>query len=172
MYLESHCRRQPSNDRASTMSAITFMFKCARCHADFRAPGLSDFSYGLFVMKTESADDAAFLDAQSDNAFLESCDLVQQNKLVANLTGRKLSRLQQAVFTTTCDPGPHGDAFRIGLRPKCPTCGFRDMESWEPVRPIQEWPLPVVEHQAWNAKTLSEKIEVIDRAVEDHLANN
>jgi hypothetical protein len=147
------------------MSAITYIFKCACCDADFNAPEVPEDSYGLFVMRTIDADDTALLDAYADKAFLESYELVKRNKLVGNLDARKRGELQHLVFAEICDLGPHGDPFRIGLLPKCPMCGARSMESWEPVRPTRPWALPALEHTAWNMKTAIEKRELIDNLI-------
>jgi hypothetical protein len=151
------------------MSAITYLFKCANCGAEFMAPEVPGDSYGLFVMRAESTDDAAYLDAHNDDAFLESFELVKHNTLVVGLTVEKRGALQQAVFSTTCDPASDGKPFRIGLLPRCASCGSRRMESWEPVRPIQSWSLLPVKHTIWNAKTPTEKAAAIDQAVRLYL---
>lgn len=146
------------------MTAIAYLFKCANCHAEFRAPEVPEDSYGLFVMRTEQSDEAVYLDAFKDDAFLESFELVKRSSLVLDLTAEKRGALQQTVFPAICDLGPHGEPFRIGLLPRCACCGSRKMESWAPVRPIEEWRLSLVEHTTWNAKTPTEKSDR-DRAI-------
>jgi hypothetical protein len=153
------------------MSTVTYMFTCANCRAEFIAPEVIDNSYGLFVMRTEHTDDAACLDAFNDSAFVESYDLVKRNKLVLGLSEERRGEVQQAIFSTTCDPSPTGELFRIGLLPKCPICGFRKMSRWAPAIPPQEWVLPLVEHKAWDAKTLTEKSSLIDQAIRQHLGD-
>lgn len=151
------------------MSAIAFIYKCADCGSEFEAAGLSDFTYGLFVMRTEDSQQA-FLDAISDAVFEESSEMVERHPQVIGLKPHELGKLTQAVFAVTCDKTLDGGSYEIGMPPKCPSCGSHKMASWQPLRPIRDWPLPSVEHQTWNAKSAPEKIVAIDTAIRRFLA--
>ena len=147
------------------MSAIAFKFTCANCGTEFLAPEVSETSYGEFVMRTHGSNETAYLDATQDRAFMESYELVKQHPQVANQKRMIQAEIQQSVFTVTCDRAPNGEKFAIGLRPMCPSCSTRNMKSWEPVIPIRNWPIPIVTHQLWEAKSVEEKNVTIKGAV-------
>lgn len=148
------------------MSAIAYKFICANCDAAFEAPEVPEMSYGLFVLRTKDTDETAFLDAPNDAAFLESYEIVKNSSLVARRDSSAKGRIQQSVFTITCDKSDKNSVFEIGLMPKCPTCGSRNMLNWQPVIPTRDWPLPVVTHVFWEKKTPSEKVAAIDQAIQ------
>jgi DNA-directed RNA polymerase subunit RPC12/RpoP len=154
------------------MSAIAYKFKCATCGKEFEAPEVPEMSYGLFVMRTEETDEAAFLDALNDSAFLESYEFVKDHAQLANHTDIDRGRIQQAVFSSVCDKTARGETLRIGLRPKCRSCGSRNMASWQQRMPIKEWPLPTVTHDCWEEKTATEKRAAIDDGIQQVLKGN
>lgn len=151
------------------MNAIVYLFRCSGCGVTFKAPETPEFSYGLFVMRTRESDWSAYLNAVEDSSFRESYELLKHNWLADGKSAAELGGLQQQVFGDVCDKHPRGESFAIGLLPKCPSCGSRRMESWEPLRPIQEWPLPSVTHETWDHLTPPEKRGVIDRALRQAL---
>lgn len=154
------------------MSAIAFKFKCVICGAEFEAPEVSEMSYGEFVMRTRTSNEAVYLDATQDRAFLESYEIVKRHPLVGDQSQRAQGEIQQSVFSITCDKAADGAAFAIGLLPMCPSCGSREMKSWEPVIPIRNWPLPAVTHRSWEATSATEKDTAVDGAVRHLLTDN
>ena len=126
-------------------------------------------SYGLFVMRTRDSSEAAFLDAHNDTAFSESYEIVKRHPSVKKLAPEERGKVQQAVFSVTCDTTRGGEALEIGLSPKCPSCGSQELESGRPVEPFRDWPLPNVGHRSWESKSLAEREALIDGAVRHFL---
>jgi len=151
------------------MSAIAYNFKCSSCEREFQAPEVPEMSYGIFVMRTKELDETAFLDALNDSAFLESYELLKRHPRVANESEASRGKIQQFVFQVACDKTENGESFQIGLSPKCPSCGSRNMETWQQVIPVRAWPLPTVMHKSWDAKTIAEKTAAIDYGVQQFL---
>jgi len=151
----------------NTMSAIAYNFKCSLCGKEFEAPEIPEMSYGVFVMRTQESGEAAFLDALNDSVFLETYELVKRHPRIASLPEAERGRIQQAVFPVACDKTVRGESLQIGLQPKCPSCGSRNMESWQQVMPSRLWLLPLVRHDSWNAKTVAEKTAAINYGVQE-----
>ena len=147
------------------MSAIAYICRCDSCGTEFEAPEVPEMSYGLFVMRTLESSEAVFLDAHKDAAFLESYDIVKRNPFIRGLTPEECGKIQQTVFSVTCDRSPAGKSFEIGIPPKCPSCGSRVIQSWHPVEPFRDWPLPSVGHRSWESKSPVEREALIDDAV-------
>jgi len=147
------------------MSAVTYRFCCAGCGERFNAPEVPEFSYGLFVLRSENSDYAAFLDAFNDAAFLESYEIVKTNRCVLDMRDEQKGEIQQRVFCVVCDPDPDGHPLKIGLAPRCPSCGCRSMATWEQIDPSRPWPLPLVGHERWNVLTKQQKVDLVDQTI-------
>ena len=80
------------------MSALIFEYKCAACGASFKASGISDFSYGEFVLRTVAGSEA-YLDATVCSAYKEVASLVKEHPLTKGKNERDLSDLVQRVFS-------------------------------------------------------------------------
>ncbi len=152
------------------MSAIAYKFKCANCGIEFEAPEVPEMSYGLFVMRSNASDDTAFLDASNDTVFMESYELVKQHPLLAKENPDQSGKVQQVVFTATCEKTSNGESLIIGLSPKCPSCGLRKPASWLQITPVRQWPLPKVRHDSWNTMKTTEKADAIDRAIHEYFS--
>jgi DNA-directed RNA polymerase subunit RPC12/RpoP len=152
------------------MNAIAYIYKCADCDKEFEAPETPELSYGLFVMRVKGSIEAAFLDATNDFAFLESLEIVKRHPLVKVLGSEIRGKVQQAIFSVTCDTTPNGKQFEIGIPPTCPSCGGQRMQSWCPIVPDRSWPLPIVGHVSWESKSATERELAIDSAIRRFLA--
>ena len=153
------------------MSAIAYTFKCADCGMLFEAPEVPEFSYGLFVLRSEGSDETVFLDSFEDIQFDEVSKSIEGLKAVRSLSVPDRAKLQHVVFSLTCDVTPEGHLVRIGLLPRCPSCGSRRMESWQPTAPIRDWALPAVTHKSWVAKSSVEKALAIGETVRRFIQN-
>lgn len=151
------------------MNAIAFKYICGECGGEFKAPGISDFAYGLFVMWSEQSGEVVFLDALSDSVFSEVSGLVHGNPLLKCRPEEDQSDIFQAIFGMACDKSKKGDLFSIVATPKCPSCGSRKMKAWDVADPGYAWPLPVVTHESWNAKAPPEKAAIIHEAIRAYL---
>jgi DNA-directed RNA polymerase subunit RPC12/RpoP len=151
------------------MNAIAYLYTCAECGHQLKAPETGEFSYGMFVMRAEKSDYAVFLNALEDSAFLESSQMVKEYPQIAKLPDRERAAIQQRVYGMICDRTPTGEMLIIGLPPKCPSCGSRKMKSWKQIQPSETWPLPVVEHKSWDNKSANERLETVDRSIQEVL---
>ena len=156
-------------DGFCNMSAVEFTFCCGDCGRRFSAPGVLDFSYGEFVLRGKRSNHEAFLDANSDPAFLESRELLKAHPKVAGMSDWQRAELLHEIFGSVCDPTPDGQPLVMNLHPQCPSCGSRNMESWVTAVPGRPWPLPLVTHNVWNALSRQQRIEMIDRAIRERL---
>jgi len=147
------------------MSAVAYKFKCAVCGTEFEAPEVPEMSYGLFVMRSPESDDSAYLDAPNDPVFLESKELVRLHVRLAQFSAGQVGKVQQAVFSVTCDKTADGASLEIGLPPKCPTCGSHKPASWLQLMPARAWFLPAVRHELWKTRSPAQKALMIDEAV-------
>ncbi|MDR3404794.1 MAG: hypothetical protein P4L99_19985 [Chthoniobacter sp.] len=94
--------------------------------------------------------------------------LVWKHPRIANHDAARSAQVQQAVFSIACDKIANGESLEVGLMPRCPSCGHRRPASWSQIFSAREWPLPAVEHVAWNAMTAEEKAALIDMAIEHY----
>jgi DNA-directed RNA polymerase subunit RPC12/RpoP len=147
------------------MNAITYIYHCANCGREFSAPGVPEFSYGMFVMRSEKSDYAAFLHAIGDSAFLEIQQMISEYTEIVRLKDREKAKLMHEIFGLICDEAPDGSKLLMDAAPICPSCGSREMKSWKQVHPAQIWPLPTVEHKKWDSKSHAEKLAAIDKAI-------
>jgi len=115
-------------------------------------------------MRTKESNEAAFLEAPNDPVFLESYEIVKNNPLVANRSPLEQGKIQQHIFTITCDKSVEKASFEIGLMPQCPTCGSRNMASGHLSSQLGLAIAPVT-HASWMTKSLSEKIAAVDEAI-------
>lgn len=147
------------------MNAIKYIYNCANCGHEFNAPGVPELSYGMFIMRSEKSDYAAFLYAISDSAFLEVKEMVAEYPDIVKINDRERVKIIHKVFGLICDEAPDGGKLLIGVAPMCPSCGSREMKSWKQIHPTQIWPLPIVEHKKWDSKSHSEKLAIVDKAI-------
>jgi CRISPR/Cas system CMR-associated protein Cmr1 (group 7 of RAMP superfamily) len=127
------------------------------------APEVPEASYGQFVLRTKVSDYAAFLNVIEDKAFLESNQIVKKHNKMVNHTVRDVAKVHHQIFGMICDLTPSGEKLIMDLLPKCPSCGSRNMKEWQQVAPKKLWPLPPVQHTAWDAKSEDEKKLEVDR---------
>ncbi|MBP8260594.1 MAG: hypothetical protein KA118_13125 [Verrucomicrobia bacterium] len=151
------------------MNAVAFTFCCGGCGRQFEGPEAPENSYGQFVLRSETSDAAAFLDAPNDSVFFESYHMVRSDPQTAKMSGERKARIQQQVFALTRDPTSGGEMLKIGVHPRCPHCGSREMGNWQEISPPRLWPLPSVTHKKWNALTKQQRVELIGRGIQSSL---
>jgi DNA-directed RNA polymerase subunit RPC12/RpoP len=150
------------------MSSILYKYVCASCGYEFKAPGAPEMSYGEFVLRSESGDEA-YLEAVTNNTFNEVSQIVESNPLLEEVSESKSADILQKVFSVACDPAPSGKALQIGLMPACPICSSREMASWGEVYPTKVVPIPMVKHTLWDRLTASEKRTLVDTEVRKNM---
>src|SRR5688572_12013832 len=131
------------------MSLVVFKFICAKCGQEFEAPETAG-AYGEFVMRGEFALEPALLLAPEDPVYMEVDGILAAMGAYRNKSEAQIADLLQEMFGVACDPAPDGTLLRIGRRSPCPTCGSRNMASWEPTHPPRAYAGAVVAvtHQA------------------------
>ena len=151
------------------MNAINFEYTCENCSTKFLAPGISDFSYGSFIMRTRTDEDIVYVDALNDKAFSDCYEIVKANSSISKNTEIQAT-IQQSVFSLTCEKSPHGGVYEIGLlHPVCPHCKSRNMKSWRPSLPIQSLTLELVNHSSWNSLSMESQIALINEGIHTYL---
>jgi len=150
------------------MSAFTFKYTCASCNTSFEASGVSDFSYGEFVMRSEKGHEV-YLEAISSPVFKEVADMVETHPLLAHENDSKRGDVVQKVFSVACDVDLSGKEYAIGVMPKCPNCGSHKMASWDQVSPPRSSSIPSVSHSNWLSLSDAQKLAKVDKAIRDNL---
>lgn len=150
------------------MSALVFNYHCSHCGASFEASGVPDFSYGEFILRTNLGEEA-FLQATSDNAFLEVLKIVRDHPMISHFDLHKSGEIAQKVFGTACDCSPKGEFYHIEAPPICPICSSRKMESWDCSVPPRLSPINPVTHSEWDSMNLEQKHSKIDQAIRRQL---
>jgi len=155
---------EPPDDLSNTMSAILYKHVCASCGAEFHASGVPEMSYGEFIMRTESSEEA-YLEATSDPVFAEVLKYVRSHPWLAGTSRNESGNVAQAIFGVACDPSPHGQLYHVEMMPACTRCRCRSMRSWAEVMPLQCSHIPAVTHAGWATLAETEKIAAIDSAI-------
>lgn len=150
------------------MSAILFKYICSSCGREFQASGAPEMSYGEFVLRSESNEEA-YLEAVTNKIFNEVSQLVEAHPLLKGASASISGDLVQKVFSVACDPDSKGCAFHIGMMPKCPSCSSRDMAAWGEVYPPELSSIPMVTHVSWSNLTEFEKSDLVNNAVRKFL---
>jgi len=137
------------------------IYKCAQCGNTFKAAAIGSGSYGEFLLRSEGEGVEAYLDALSDKTYDEVDKLLEAHPMLVGMSAFKRAEILRSVYgAIACDPDQHGNSYVIDGHPRCPTCGSREIESWEFTDPIEfvELDIPPVTHQLWNSLSDEEKI--------------
>ncbi|MCY1279422.1 hypothetical protein D9M69_383140 [compost metagenome] len=140
-------------------------FKCAKCGSQFKAPDLSFYSYGEFLLRSIGNADEVYLNAMEDRVYQEVNALLKVNPRVSERKPNALAEvLRKAFGMIACDPDYAGQPFQIGAFPKCTSCGAQEMDCWEATEPAEfvERNLPLATHVAWAALSDADKEERAD----------
>jgi hypothetical protein len=146
------------------MSALIFEYMCANCGFKFEASGVSDFSYGEFIMRSESGLEV-FLDASVNTAFMEVLNLVRTHTLVSSMDAHKSGEIAQKVFGVACDLSPKGERYQIELLPLCPKCLSRNIASWQCAKPPRESAIFSATQRRWQTLSPDQKKLEVDQEV-------
>lgn len=139
------------------MKILLYEYICLKCDKKFSAPGVSDFSYGEFVMFSEKGFNSAYLNAFSDVVYSELESLLNTIPEIKDMAENFQVDFFQKAFSITCDLAPDGGRFFIGKQPRCPACNCFKMKSWKPSDPPQYIDLPNVQHVEWEKLTIVDK---------------
>lgn len=146
------------------MNTVNYLFQCGNCGCKFKAPEIPEYSYGLFVLRSEKSETIAFLDARNDQVFAECYEIVKTSPLLSGSKAEKRAEIQQRVFGITCD-SPAGETLKIGIPPKCPNCHSSKILSRQQITPIEPLLIPIVQHSEWNLKSYREKSEMLHQQI-------
>lgn len=150
------------------MSAVLFKYVCALCKTEFLASGAPEMSYGEFVLRTESGEEA-YLEAVTNVAFSEVSIIVRAHPYFVREAPNKVGDVIQKVFGVACDSSPSGQRFHIEMMPTCPVCSSREMASWGEVYPQQPSPIPSATQTQWMSMSGAEKANVINCAINNNI---
>lgn len=155
----------------NAMKAEKYNYICSGCRHHFHANELGrDFRCGEFLLRSEGLDNERFLNASGDEVFNELSTMVDCNYLLKDKKDKKdieRAKIFQAVFGITCDPDEDGSLFQINIKPRCPSCGKREMDWWDESKPlvIVDINIPHVTHYIWNLKTRKEKEDLLNKVL-------
>lgn len=144
------------------MKTLLYRYICSKCEEKFNAPGVSDFSYGQFIMFSESGFYSAYLDALSDPVYSEMDHIIKTIPPIIEMGEDFQADFFQNVFSITCDLAPDEGLYCIGKQPACPVCHSQKMKSWEPTDPQEYADTPSVTHIEWERLTNADKRKKIE----------
>lgn len=146
------------------MSAIMFKYKCVNCNWEFISSGISDFSYGEFIMRSRSGYEA-YLNANENLAFREVLQIIRNHNLTRGKNLSESGELAQQVFGIACDLSPNFERLYIEKPPICNQCGDSNNLSWGVLEPVRISNIPQVSNNVWSRMTGAQK----ETAVEEEL---
>lgn len=143
---------------------MLFEYRCASCGHAHRAPALPPGSYGEFLLRSEGNGTEALLNALSDPVYDEVDGIIQRHPKLRGLTRNQQAQVLRLVFGVSCDLDEDGSLFRIGLNPRCPICGNRDITFWQATEPpiVIEKDLPLVTHENWQKLGPTQKKQLVN----------
>lgn len=150
------------------MNAVIYKYKCASCGASFEASGVPEMSYGEFILRTKSGEEA-YVNAVSDPAFNELLSMVRSHPSLLEDDKAKSGTIAQRLFGLICDKSPNGQMYQIGMPPKCPNCSSHEMASWGELLPLKFSPVPMVTHNEWLLLDDKDKLITLNKALNDLL---
>ncbi|MCY0915658.1 hypothetical protein [Massilia antarctica] len=142
------------------MKLELMQYTCGTGAHEFLAPEIPGGSYGDFLLRSEASEEMRFLNGIEDATYNEVDALMRENERVQSLPANQPTEVLWKIYgATACDPDSTGSPFIIGLMPKCPVCGGREMASWDYTYPSRfvDADVPVVSHRAWNALSPEQK---------------
>jgi hypothetical protein len=97
-----------------------YNYRCGGCELEFPSPYLGDFSYGEFILWSQSGRYCVYFDAIESADFSSIEDLIE----CAGKGGENMADLVQLVLGgVMCDPAPDGTRYSVYGFPACPFCG-------------------------------------------------
>lgn len=140
------------------MTLILYKFTCRNGHEFEAAESSGD--YGVFVGRGTESQEPCVVQALSDPVYAEVDWMLRSIGAYDGRSENEQIDLLQSVFGVACDPAPDGTVLVLSRKPSCPSCGTREMASWEPTR-LYSGPTHQVTHQQWEQRTTSEKKELL-----------
>lgn len=140
---------------------------CSVCNERFVAPEVYEFSYGEFLLRSNTGHTTS-LDALNEPSYKLVSDLIASNPRSADLAETKRSDLLMSMYgEVACDPAPDGSVLVLGAFPPCPRCHSQKMRSWEPLSPPQsvDADISVASHVRWNNLSREQKAAAVDIAI-------
>lgn len=142
------------------MKLSLFDVVCAGCELTFKAPDIAPNAYGEFLLRSDGAGEARYLNALQDRTYVEVEALLRAEARVVALAPVRRAKLLQDVFgPVACDPDASGAPLRIGVNAGCPACGSQQRRSWDASSPLEfvEVDVPVVSHEEWSRLSVAQK---------------
>ena len=124
------------------VTSIKIKYKCLNCDASFFVPELSDFSYGEFILESDSGE-FKYLNAFEDPTYQEVIKLIEENKDKIRVQPDVQSIYGQLV----CDPDSKGFQFSI-RKTSCPKCRSINLNSGSVTE--QKICLDLLTHDKWD----------------------
>ena len=145
-------------------------FQCGECQTKFKAPLISDFAYGEYLLWSDTGG-VAYLNAGDDPTFAEVRQLFRgctRNEAPNHAAAG--ARLHDFFARVACDPDEEGGLFRIGGKPRCPNCQSNHMASWSLGEAAEMAEVETVEltHRIWNMLPDAEKLASVHAWIERH----
>ena len=148
------------------MKLQIFIYECARCGHRVEALSVPGGGYGIFLLRTRSSGELAYLDAFADAVFSEAESILLEAPTFANKDSFERARLLHALFGLTCDRAASGEQYQVAAHPWCPKCGSSEM-NWaasEPPR-LEEVNLAPVSHDYWSSLPSAAKRALLNTAL-------
>lgn len=128
---------------------------CANCLTKFEATSLGDFSYGEFLLWSDS-ENCLYLNAFEDQTYQEVINLIEKYKQNGVIQTRDTSSLRQEIYgELACDTDDLGRPYHMNY-PPCPNCGSIKM-ALVGDKKVGESTISKVTHKIWNLLTPEEK---------------
>lgn len=141
---------------------------CGACKFEFKAPQLKAGVYAEFLLRSQSMESVAYLDAMEDNTYDEVDALIKSNPRLAGKSANVIAGILRKCYgAVACDPDSEGNTLQIGAFPACPSCGSQSMEYWEVIEPPEfvDRVVPSVSHKVWKLLNNSEKAQKVDQVL-------
>lgn len=140
-------------------------YLCGDCKFEFKAPQIKTGAYAEFLLRSQSMESLAYLDAMEDKTYDEVDALIKSNPRLTGKSANVLAGiLRKSYGAIACDPDSEGNVFQIGALPVCPSCGSQSMEYWEVIEPPEfiDRVTPSVSHTLWQSLNNNEKAQKVD----------
>lgn len=147
------------------MKLHLFNYHCAQCNYVFKVPKLAAQAYGEFLLRSVEGSDEVYLNALNDPTYDEVYLLVKCNVKMAHKSANALADILRKIYgAVACDPGSSGGAYQLAGLPTCPSCGSREIASWEATEPPEyvEKEVAPVAHSNWDQLSNEEKVHKVD----------
>ena len=144
-----------------------YKYRCNHNQHEYEATAMPSFSHGKFLLRSEGRRSEAYLNAIEDPVYEEVDRILKKSPKTKGKDDIQLAAILRSVFSIACDPDIDGTFFKIGLPPRCPTCGSDEASYWEAFDPPKflEKDIPHVTHKKWNTLSEKEKEDLVSSSI-------